>query len=263
MNTDNMSIMGLTIDYGPYGWLENFDSNWTPNTTDAEDRRYRFGNQPAVAFWNLAQLANAIHPLIEQTELLQSTLQHHYTQTLQHDLHVMKAAKLGLHDFQVVTDEALLLDLEALLHSVETDMTIFYRQLAHVDMSVNVEIVEIEHWLQPLDDAYYLPEQLNDDYKQRRLAWLKRYAHRLNQSSIHETDRTRRMNAVNPNYVLRNYLAQLAIDDAEQGDFTEIHRLLDVLRQPYNEQPNQQNYAAKRPDWARQRAGCSMLSCSS
>ncbi len=263
MNTDNMSIMGLTIDYGPYGWLENFDSNWTPNTTDAEDRRYRFGNQPEIAFWNLAQLANAIYPLIPETQGLQETLQHHYSQTLQHDLHVMKAEKLGLPDVQMATDEALLSDLETLLQSVETDMTIFYRQLANVDMSVNIETVEIERWLQPLEAAYYLPEQLDDAYQHQRFDWLKSYARRLHQNGITETDRTRRMNAVNPNYVLRNYLAQLAIDDAEQGDFTETHRLLDVLRQPYCEQTGKQNYAAKRPDWARQRAGCSMLSCSS
>jgi uncharacterized protein YdiU (UPF0061 family) len=75
MNTDNMSILGLTIDYGPYGWLEGYDQDWTPNTTDAQGRRYRYGNQPRVALWNLAQLANAIYPLIDDIESLQDALE--------------------------------------------------------------------------------------------------------------------------------------------------------------------------------------------
>ena len=127
MNTDNMSILGLTIDYGPYGWLENYDPNWTPNTTDAGERRYRFGNQPQIAFWNLGQLANAIYPLIEQVEPLQQAM-NVYKETFEQGWQNMMAGKLGLNAFDPATDKELCTELLILLAMVETDMTIFYRQ---------------------------------------------------------------------------------------------------------------------------------------
>ncbi|MDD5216450.1 MAG: protein adenylyltransferase SelO family protein, partial [Methylococcales bacterium] len=256
MNTDNMSILGLTIDYGPYGWLENFDLDWTPNTTDADIGRYRFGKQARMASWNLAQLANAIIPLIQQIKPLQAILDEHYIQNFQTAWSKMMAEKLGLPDSQE-TDEALIYDLVALLQTVETDMTLFFRQLAKVDMS------QIEFDISPLEDVYYSPEQLDETYENSRLEWLKRYQQRLHQSEITEAERCKRMNATNPIYVPRNYLVQLAIDAAEQGDFSEIHKLLDVFRSPYDEKPHLKKYAQKRPDWAKERAGCSMLSCSS
>lgn len=256
MNTDNMSILGLTIDYGPYGWLENFDLDWTPNTTDADIRRYRFGRQARMASWNLAQLANAIIPLIQQIKPLQAILDEHYIQNFQNAWSNMMAEKLGLSDIQE-TDEALIYDLVALLQTVETDMTLFFRQLAKVDMS------QINFDISSLKDIYYSPEQLDETYENTRLEWLKRYQQRLHQSEIMEAERCKRMNAMNPIYVPRNYLVQLAIDAAEQGDFSEIHKLLDVFRSPYDEKPHLKKYAEKRPDWAKERAGCSMLSCSS
>ena len=138
-------------------------------------------------------------------------------------------------------------------------MTLFFRQLAKVDIISNMETMN----LQPLDEAYYSLEQLDETYKNKRFDWLKRYQQRLHQSHILELDRCHRMNKTNPIYVPRNYLVQLAIDAAEQGDFSEIHRLLDVFRSPYDEKSHLKKYAAKRPDWAKERAGCSMLSCSS
>jgi uncharacterized protein YdiU (UPF0061 family) len=253
MNTDNMSILGLTIDYGPYGWLENYDPNWTPNTTDAEERRYRFINQPAIAFWNLVQLANSLYPLIKRVEPLKDALAV-YDSTFEQGWQAMMAAKLGL----TVFDEELCSDLLALLSQVETDMTIFYRQLALVDSQQSLSEAKAK-----LADAYYTPEQLTADYHARLNHWLDRYQQCLRQQSVPDETRRANMNAANPRYVLRNYLAQLAIDDAEQGDFGKIHDLLAILRKPYSEQANQQHYAAKRPDWAKKRAGCSMLSCSS
>lgn len=258
MNTDNMSILGLTIDYGPYGWLENFDLDWTPNTTDADIGRYRFGKQARIASWNLAQLANAIIPLIQQIKPLQAILDEYYIQNFQNAWSKMMAEKLGLPDIQE-TDETLIYDLVALLQTVETDMTLFFRQLAKIDMSSKMETMD----LQPLDEAYYSLEQLDETYKNTRLEWLKRYQQRLHQSKTTEAQRCKRMNATNPIYVPRNYLVQLAIDAAEQGDFSEIHKLLDVFRSPYDEKPHLEKYAQKRPDWAKERAGCSMLSCSS
>ena len=259
MNTDNMSILGLTIDYGPYGWLENYDPNWTPNTTDAADRRYRFGNQPQIAFWNLGQLANAIYPLIEQVEPLQQAI-NIYKDTFEQGWQKMVAAKLGLDAFDPSIDEGLNTELLILLQLVETDMTIFYRKLAQLVMDAGQDNDAI---MAPLIDAYYLPEQLTEDYKVRLGDWLRLYIKRIQNSGIDNAVRQKNMNAANPKYVLRNYLAQLAIDKAEQGDFSMVNELLELLRHPYDEQPGKEDFALKRPDWARRRAGCSMLSCSS
>ena len=259
MNTDNMSILGLTIDYGPYGWLENYDPNWTPNTTDAEERRYRFGSQPQIAFWNLAQLANAIYPLIEQVEPLQQAI-NAYKESFEQGWQSMVAAKLGLGGYDAAIDDALNTELLILLQLVETDMTLFYRNLALLGMDAEQSDDAL---MPPLLAAYYVPEQLSADYKERLGNWLRSYIKRAQDSGISNAERIKTMNAANPKYVLRNYLAQLAIDKAEQGDFSGVNELLDVLRHPYDEQPGKEEYALKRPDWARQRAGCSMLSCSS
>lgn len=259
MNTDNMSILGLTIDYGPYGWLENYDPDWTPNTTDAGQRRYRFGNQPQIAFWNLSQLAKAIYPLIAKATPLQQALDS-YGQVFEQGWQAMMAAKLGFETFDTSADELLVEELQGLLVKVETDMTIFYRRLALLEL--NAELAD-QVLMAPLMDAYYVPEQLTPEYCAVMGGWLRQYIKRvqLNQSS--DDSRCRLMNATNPKYVLRNYLAQLAIDEAEQGDYALVNELLELLRNPYDEQPDKEKYAEKRPDWARQRAGCSMLSCSS
>jgi serine/tyrosine/threonine adenylyltransferase len=264
MNTDNMSILGLTIDYGPYGWLENYDPNWTPNTTDAGERRYRFGNQPQIAFWNLGQLANAIYPLIEQVEPFQQALDV-YTETYIQGSQAMMAGKLGLNAYNPETDEELCSELHALLQLVETDMTIFYRQLAMLNTHIETPSFESNHEdaINLFAMAYYVPEQVTPDYKTRLGLWLNRYYKRIKNDGTPDDIRQKRMNAVNPKYVLRNYMAQLAIDKAEQGDFSMVNELLELLRRPYDEQPGKEEFAAKRPDWARQRAGCSMLSCSS
>ena len=259
MNTDNMSVLGLTIDYGPYGWLENYDPSWTPNTTDAAERRYRFGNQPQIAFWNLGQLGNAIYPLIEQVEPLQQAIGT-YEKTFELGWQNMVAAKLGLGAYNPATDDELNSELLILLQSVETDMTIFYRKLALLVMDVGLSNEDL---VAPLLDAYYVPQQLTDEYKARLGNWLRRYIQRIQDSGVADEVRRNTMNAVNPKYVLRNYLAQLAIDKAEQGDFSMVNELLELLRHPYDEQPGKEEFAAKRPDWARQRPGCSMLSCSS
>ncbi len=255
MNTDNMSILGLTIDYGPYGWLENVDPDWTPNTTDAQGRRYRFGNQPKIAYWNLVQLANAIYPLIQKAESLQQAL-NTYTSTFESGWQSMMADKLGLNTFKPETDEALVADLSGLLQAAETDMTLFYRGLANLTAED-----EASAFYTLLDACGYAP--LNPDIQAMAGVWFKTYQSRLKSDIRPQAQRQQRMNEVNPLYVLRNYLAQQAIDLAEQGDYARVWELLDVLRNPYTSQPGKEHFAEKRPDWAKQRAGCSMLSCSS
>jgi uncharacterized protein YdiU (UPF0061 family) len=264
MNTDNMSVLGLTIDYGPYGWLEDYDPQWTPNTTDAEGRRYCFGNQPYIAQWNLLQLANALYPLVEAAEPLEQALAA-YAETFDNEWRRMMADKLGLAAFDPATDDELVEELVRILTLAETDMTLFYRALARLEAAgdSNIEARGDDELLAPLLHAYYQPDQLTPDRKARIGRWLRRYIERVRREGTPDAERRERMNAVNPKYVLRNYLAQQAIDKAEQGDPALIHELLDVLRRPYDEQPDKEAFAQKRPEWARHKAGCSMLSCSS
>jgi len=271
MNTDNTSILGLTIDYGPYGWLEDYDPDWTPNTTDAGERRYRYGHQPQIAMWNLVMFANALYPLTGKPAPLEKALET-YPVTFEKEWHNMMMQKLGLNSSDLETDKVLIDELLAILKMVETDMTIFYRNLAQVDTKLErLDEVDNESLITPLLDACYTPEgstrpaleQLSDNYKNSLGDWLKRYIKRIRDDGVQDHRRRKRMNATNPQYVLRNYLAQLAIDKSEQGDHSMVNELLELLRHPYDEQPDKEEYAKKRPDWARTRAGCSMLSCSS
>ena len=143
-------------------------------------------------------------------------------------------------------------------------MTVFYRKLAMVDVNHQFsEDFSEATWMTTLADAYYQPDQLTPEYRARMSQWIQVYGRRLHAQGISESARQKSMNAANPKYVLRNYLAQLAIDKAELGELSTVTELLDVLRYPYDEQPDKEVYAEKRPDWARNRAGCSMLSCSS
>lgn len=258
-NTDNTSILGLTIDYGPYGWIDDYDPDWTPNTTDAAERRYRFGAQPQIAQWNLLQMANAIYPLINDAEALREILNDYvriYTDKWEH----MRADKLGLAEFRD-DDDTLHQELNRIMQLVETDMTLFYRHLA--DLSVDDIHADNETLLSPLMPAFYAPDSLSRQDKKAIAAWLRRYLERVRSEGVDDKTRKQKMHRVNPKYVLRNYLTQMAIDKAEQGDYSLVNELLDVMRHPYDEQPEYQQYAAKRPDWARNRPGCSMLSCSS
>jgi len=266
MNTDNMSIHGDTIDYGPYGWLEGFEPDWTPNTTDAGRGRYRYGNQPAIAFWNLVRLANAIYPLVEKEEPFETILRDCQIEYMRLSLE-MRAAKVGLDELKE-KDVALLDELDEVLQLTETDMTIFYRLLADIPQAHSTAN---DTFLSPVFDAFYAPDEVCGDVLNRWRAWFDSYLTRLNENSSSDEERRTQMNTVNPRYVLRNYMAQLAIDKATDkatdGDASMIEELHQLLKQPYkdqagNDQPNDK-WFAKRPDWARHKVGCSMLSCSS
>lgn len=263
MNTDNLSILGLTIDYGPYGWLEPFDLNWTPNTTDAAGRRYRYGAQPTVAHWNLIRLANAIVPLVGDVAPLQDAVDA-YPEAFDVAWQAAMRAKLGLVD-QRDGDNVLFTELISLLGQVETDMTLFFRGLADFDTAGAANVGHSDGAAVPVcvRDAYYDLAALPDAAAQAIGAWFDRYAARLAIEGLDPVRRRQAMNEVNPLYVLRNYMAQMAIDAAAEGDTSTLDELAKVLRSPFTAQPGAERWAQRRPEWARQRVGCSMLSCSS
>ncbi|EAR14009.1 hypothetical protein PI23P_05907 [Polaribacter irgensii 23-P] len=253
MNTDNMSILGLTIDFGPYGWLEGFDFGWTPNTTDNQHKRYRYGNQPNIGLWNLYQLANALYPIIEEVAPLEAVLNQYKTDFESKSLQMMQS-KLGFFSSDK-KDIDLIQNLEDLLQLTETDMTIFFRNLS--------KFTEESSGLKLIEDAFYDLKNISIEIKSSWNLWFEKYAERLQKEPLSPKERTAKMNAVNPKYVLRNYMSQMAIDAADEGDYALIDELFQLLKQPYSEQPDKEKWFAKRPEWARDKAGCSMLSCSS
>ena len=256
MNTDNMSIHGLTIDYGPYGWLDSFDPEWTPNTTDKEHRRYRFGNQPDITYWNILQLANAIYPLVKNAAPFEEILQSFEKNFEQRYMHMYRQ-KLGLkveHE-----DDYLLVDsLNKVMLLTETDMTLFFRTLSTVKKGQSSEQVLIDFM-----HVFYQPEAIIGDIKSAWEEWFNNYLGRLSIEHLDDNERMKDMHQMNPKYVLRTYMAQLAIESAENGDYSLLNELYLLLQNPYDEQPDMEKWYVKRPDWAKEKIGCSMLSCSS
>ena len=255
MNTDNMSILGLTIDYGPYGWLEGFDFGWTPNTTDKQHKRYRYGNQPTIGLWNLYQLANALYPLIEEAAPLEKILEG-YKSNFEKKSQDMMRAKLGLTSAKE-TDINIIQSLENNLQATETDMTIFFRTLSSFKKEQPEKGVEL------IQDAFYTPDTIKGNVLNNWKQWFADYAKRLEDETTSADERQQQMNKINPKYVLRNYMAQLAIDKADKGDTSLLEEMYLLLKEPYSEQPKFEHWFAKRPEWARHKVGCSMLSCSS
>jgi serine/tyrosine/threonine adenylyltransferase len=243
MNTDNMSILGLTLDYGPFGFLDAFDPDHICNHSDTAGR-YRWRSQPDVAWWNLGALAQALSVFVpgietqgsEGHQRIVATLEHYNTR-YQSQMLMRWRAKLGFQA-ELPEDEALVNDWLRLLAKGRVDFTIAFRRLAAYQMAL------------PPDASQHAP--LRDLFLDRAAfdAWALRYAARLLKESSANTDRQVRMNQVNPWVVLRNHLAQHAIDQAQAGDFTEVQRLRRVLEKPFDEQPQYMCYADFPPDWA-------------
>ena len=256
MNTDNMSIHGITIDYGPYGWLEDYNPNWTPNTTDAAGKRYRFGNQSNIALWNLYQLANALYPLIEEAGPLEEIL-NDYAKKYDEDFLEMMLKKLGI-TLKNDENENLIQQLLYNLEQTETDFTIFFRNLNQIEKTDTSETCVAK-----ITEAFYKPEEVSGIILETWHFWFAHYVTLLNKELLSDNERKTLQNSVNPKYVLRNYMAQMAIELAEKEDYSLLNELYKLLLHPYEEQPEFEKWFTKRPDWARQKIGSSMLSCSS
>jgi uncharacterized protein YdiU (UPF0061 family) len=232
MNTDNMSILGLTLDYGPFGFMEAFDPGHICNHTDQRGR-YSYGNQPQVGHWNCYALGQALLPLIgsvEDTEAALEVYQPEFSRKLEELLH----AKLGLATAED-GDRTLFDDMFTLMAANHVDFTQFYRRLA------DLQLEQPEHDA-PVRDLFI--DRAGFD------AWALQYRARLRGEGSVDSARRAAMNAVNPKYVLRNYLAQVAIEQAQNGDYSGVHKLLAVLEHPFDEQPGNESYAALPPDWA-------------
>ena len=238
MNTDNMSILGLTLDYGPFGFMEAFDAGHICNHTDQQGR-YSYANQPQVGHWNCYALGQALLPLIGDVDEAQEALgvyQPAFAQTLEQLLH----AKLGLSSLQE-QDQALFDDLFTLMQANHVDFTRFFRALGNLS-SASAALTQAPHPDSALRDMFID----RDGFDQ----WALYYRQRLHIEHSVDGERKAQMDRVNPKYVLRNYLAQVAIDQAQQKDYSEIARLLSVLERPFDEQPEHEAYAALPPDWA-------------
>jgi uncharacterized protein YdiU (UPF0061 family) len=246
MNSDNMSILGLTIDYGPFGFIDAFDAGHICNHSD-DQGRYAYNRQPLVAHWNLYCLGQALIPLtvdVDDTRAALDAFADEYAQAISDVMH----AKLGLATVEA-GDDALIERLFALLQANRADWTLFWRRLATL-------AVERTGAAAPVRDLF--ADRASFD------SWVVDYRARLRREASGDTERATRMNRVNPKYVLRNHLAEIAIgkargDGGEPRDFSEVERLLRVLASPYDEQPEHDDYAQVPPDWA---SGIA-LSCSS
>ncbi len=242
MNTDNMSILGLTLDYGPYGFMDAFDANHICNHTDTAGR-YAWHAQPMVGHWNLYRLAEALRMLVGEAAVLRAELDR-YEAEFQGAFQPIMAAKLGLASWQP-GDQELLDDLWQLMHDQRADFTLAFRRLAHASTPATPGGPD------RFEDLFYDLEPAH--------AWLARYRDRLARDPQTPEERAAAMNRVNPLYVLRNHLAEIAIQRASEHDPSEIQRLLDVLRDPYTERPGYESYCSLPPDWA----GSLAVSCSS
>lgn len=253
MNTDNMSILGQTIDYGPFSFLDDYDPSFTPNTTDLPGRRYAFGNQPSIGYWNLSKLASALLPLFDDSEALEKVL-HSYEKYFWNNYYEMMGRKLGLDEVRE-EDKKIISRFEELLPAVKPDMTIFYQLLIELPL----EEMDEEKLLSYFADAFYQLPKAGEKEVFKNL--MKDYTERRITNSISPEESRDMMRKANPRFILRNYLLHQAIEEMEKGEISLFRNLKGALSSPYSNEHDQ--FFKKRPEWASKKAGCSMLSCSS
>jgi uncharacterized protein YdiU (UPF0061 family) len=240
MNTDNMSILGLTLDYGPYGFMESYDPAYICNHSD-HDGRYAYDQQPQIGAWNCTCLAQALLPLMDIDDARAAL--NEYGETFASEYMRLMCIKLGL-PFEEQSSP-LVTDLLDLLAQNRVDYTIFFRSLAQFDSSVGARNARLR-------DQFLMREAFD--------AWAERYSEALRSVGSEDQGRAEQMNRVNPKYVLRNYLAEIAIRKArDERDYTEIERLRSILANPFDEQAEFNDYSQEPPDWAKEIA----VSCSS
>ncbi|WP_028121708.1 protein adenylyltransferase SelO [Epilithonimonas tenax] len=248
MNTDNMSVLGLTIDYGPFSMMDGYDLEFTPNTTDLPGRRYAFGKQGQISHWNLATLANAIFPLIDDAEVLEKILDDFGKQFwVKHDK--MLADKFGF-DEVLKEDEKFFTEWQQMMQDLRLDYTLFFQKLEKPISEIKTE---------DFKDAFY--HHLNESELGKLSDFIKKYQARKLKNKISEPESLERMSKTNPKFILRNYLLFEAIQEAENGNYEMFFKLKKALENPYeNLYPE---FNQKRPSMYDNQTGSSQLSCSS
>jgi len=239
LNTDNMSIIGDTFDFGPYGFLDRYDAAFICNHSDHQGR-YAFNAQPGIGLWNLTALAQALSSLLNEEQRQQALA--NYEPALIRYYSATMLRKLGLQQAQN-TDQALVQDLLELMQANAADFTLVFRELSEVEMHNNVACRVASRFTRA----------------QGFTQWLERYRKRLRNNPLHDDERRQLMQQCNPLYVPRNHLAQIAIERAENGDYSELEQLVAVLSEPFTEQCGRQKYAAEAPAWSESL----QISCSS
>jgi uncharacterized protein YdiU (UPF0061 family) len=229
MNSDNMSIIGETFDYGPYAFLDDFDAEYICNHTD-QGGRYAYNRQPTIGFANCQYLANALVPVMNEDDVRRGLRLYEttYNQWFQKNMH----EKLGLYT-KSEADLSLIMDTFSMLHEHGIDYTLFFRGLSNLHSMGKAPIRDL-----------FVNRAVADD-------WLDRYEERLTEEDTGDEEREIRMRATNPKYILRNYLAQQVILEAQKGNYEPMERLLEVLKRPFDEQPENESYAAPPPDWGK------------
>lgn len=249
LNTDNMSALGLTIDYGPFSMLDEYSMTFTPNTTDLPGRRYAFGNQARMVQWNLWQLANAIAPIIEDQVGLQSAVDQ-FSQIFWTQYDAMMSSKLGWGS-QLDEDSQLIDQWQELMQKLEIDYTLFFVCLEeYKETSQNIEVFE---------KAFY--RRLSSNDRKEFEDFLQRYNERSTLDQLSTQESIQLMQQTNPKFILRNYLLLDCIEEIESGDYNLFERLKQAVQRPYERV--EADLMQKRPDGYEGRFGSSMLSCSS
>lgn len=249
MNTDNMSVLGLTIDYGPYSMMDEYDLNFTPNTTDLPGRRYAFGKQGQIAQWNLWQLANALHPLIKDEKFLEDTLNNFGTYFWKaHDQMLCK--KFGFDQLQK-EDEDFFTNWQGLMQELQLDYTLFFTQLEKITSETDIK--------ENFKEVSYIA--LNEQMLAKLSNFIKSYNARLDLNSISKEASLAMMKKTNPKFILRNYLLYECIEEINNGKKEMLEKLTKALEFPYQELYPE--FSVKRPSGYDDTAGCSTLSCSS
>ena len=254
MNTDNMSILGLTIDYGPYSFLDDYDPNFTPNTIDLPGRRYAFGKQASIAKWNLSCLAGAIAPLFESTDELVAALEE-YDEMYWQKNYSMMGNKLGFDKVSSQEDVDFINRFQQMLSEIKPDYTIFFQLLIDLSLDETTSEEITAHfnesfYTEPTAEQQKLLAELITDYRVR-----------INKNTCTRVNSIARMRQSNPRFILRNYLLHQSIQELQAGKPELFLKLQEAIKAPYAS--NFDEFFAKRPAWATQQAGCSMLSCSS
>ncbi len=249
MNTDNMSILGLTIDYGPYSMMDEYNLNFTPNTTDLPGRRYAFGKQGQISHWNLWKLANALQPIINDEKFLESTLNNFGVYFWEaHDKMLCK--KFGFDGLRKEDDE-FFTNWQGIMQELELDHTLFFNQLEKITPDT-----DLNEYFSPA--AYTV---LNEEKLRKLEDFIDQYQSRLHSNTISREESLELMKTTNPKFILRNYLLYQCIEEISNGKTEMLTKLTQALENPYQELFPE--FSVKRPSSYDDTAGCSTLSCSS